>query len=592
MNNMSELIELPRKRIRLVTAFLVAAALAVSISLVWIQGVRGAEIAKEAHNVRAYEKVLFAKRGSIYDQNGRLLAMSVERYNVGVNQNKISQYRRTNTQGKVVATGAVAAAEQIAPLLGVDKKELGAKMVGTSTFEYIAKNLSPEQWAKISALNIPGVEPERISKRVYPNGNVAGNVLGFVNRDNAGAAGIEITMDKQISGKNGKITVEVDTRGVVIPTAQRVEDPASDGKDLQLTINLDLQNRLQELVDKMKNKTRSAWGAAVMIEVDTGRILALVDTDAVDPNNVSASNPKDRGARSVQSPITPGSTGKIITYGSAIDQGLVTPHSNFDVQSPMVMPDGERIFDADGYAPMRNMSVAGMLARSLNSGAVTVGSKMSVPTFYGYLKKFGVGEKTGVEIPGESSGILRNYKEWGRRDKYTAMFGDSYALTTIQLASIAQIVGNKGEYIQPHLIDGIMQKDGSLQAVKVPEKRRVISKKAAEEIMDCMEESVDPEGTARQARLDEYRVAAKSGTGDTAGPNSTTLNMTNATLAAIAPAENPKIAIGFMFHLPLYGKHGGAVAGTVFKEYGTYALQHLGVPYSTTKHEHIRWYND
>lgn len=577
-----------------VLAVVVLAAMALIVcNLIWIQGVQGSQIALEAQANRTRSTVILAKRGTILDANGRVIATSVERYNVGVNQKKIQQFRHYDSDGKtVIGTGAAEAAKLIAPIIGVDRLDLGAKMVGKNTFAYIAKSITPEQWKQITALNIPGVEPEQISDRLYPAGNIAGNLVGYMNRDNTGIAGIEQSLNEQLAGKNGKIVREVDTRGVTIPTGrQEIQDPIP-GKNLLLTIDSDIQAKLQQVIDEYRPKSGATWGAATIIEVGTGRILALADTNSVDPNNVQATPKADRGAHSVSSPIEPGSVGKIITYAAAIDQKKVTPTSLFYAKSPITMPNGEKFKDAIGH-PAAWMTVAGLIATSYNSGLVQVGDLMTDETRFNYMKSFGLGKTTGVILPAESAGILHDYTKWGRRDRYTNMFGQNYAATTIQLGAMAQAIANKGVYIQPHLVEGLQEKDGSLTALKVPETHRVISEEASKELLSAMVESAARrQGTSWGANIDGYRLAGKTGTGQTSLPGSTALTGVNGTFVGIVPAENPRIVMAVAYYLIDPSRYGAGTATPVFRDVAPFVLQKLAVPYSPAEYKNLPWFKE
>ncbi len=585
------------RRLRSLAIIFVASACMLTLRLVDIQAVRSAELAKTASDFRTRPYTIHAKRGDILDSTGAVLATSVERYNVGVNQKRIGEFVRYDDNNNVVGTGAAAAAELLAPLLEMDQAELGGTLLGgeeKKTFVYVKKDISPDLWRQIAALRITGIEPEQYMKRVYPNGSVAGNVVGYVGETEeskgatTGQAGIERSMNEALTGTDGSLSVQVASGGVILPNAERTQVDAVNGSSVKLTIERDLENALLDAVNASVAANSAEWGAAVVMEVGTGRVLALVDSHSPDPSNLQASNSKDWGSRAVQAPVEPGSTGKLVTFSTAIDQGTVTPLSTFNVPYSITMPNGQKIHDNDEHGTAR-MTVAGILAASYNTGLIQIGDTVSDETRFDYMKKFGLGTKTGIELPAESPGILHDYTTWDARSRYTTMFGQNWSLTALQLAHIGAIIGNKGIAVQPHIVDSVIAPDGSETPTAISESSRVISEESAATMLNMMQAVTDPNSTGWRARVPGYNVAGKTGTAQVADENGQ-LTKRVGTFVGVIPAENPQIAIAVVVFNGAGAGYGGDVAAPVFADVAKFAVRQLGISPSTVPLYTYPWY--
>ncbi|MCI5825109.1 MAG: penicillin-binding protein 2, partial [Arcanobacterium sp.] len=458
------------RRLRITAVIVVVVALILGGRLLYLQVIRGADLAAVAKDFRTASYTQQALRGDIVDSQGTVLATSVPKYNVRADQVALADYVRYADNGTtILGVGPAAAAKQLAPVLGVDESKLGGMLLGpsgknTNQWALIASGLSSDQWQKVSALGIHGIYPERYMDRVYPNGNTAGNVLGYVAQSaddpvTRGRAGIEATMDSTLAGQDGSISVEVGPYGTTFPDSEHVIKKAVDGRQVQLTIDADIQRAAQDVLDERVHKYHAAWGSAVVLEIGTGAVLALADSASPDPSHLNQTSAKNWGARSISAIMEPGSVGKLMTLSAAIDQKKVTPLTPVNVASSLTMPNGERIADAD-YHAAETMTVAGGLAKSYNTAMVQVGDTISDQVRYSYLQKFGVGKRTGIELPAEESGVLHPYTQWGPRDHYTTMFGQALSMTTLQLAQMGAVFGQQGMLIPPHIVQGYQDKNG------------------------------------------------------------------------------------------------------------------------------------
>jgi cell division protein FtsI (penicillin-binding protein 3) len=572
-----------RQRVVSVLVMLVLAVFAAR--LVVIQGVRSGELSKEALAQRLVTKEVNTPRADIVDRNGVVLATTVDRYNVGVNQKLLATWKRTANGTVPAAAGALDAAAILAPILGLEKSELAAKMVGGSTWVYIAKGITPETWELVNAEGISGIEPEPVSERIYPNGAIAGNVTGFMGGSSngpgtTGLAGLELEFQKELMGTAGSITYESGGNGTLIPTGVHEETAAVPGKTVVSTIDRDIQWFAQQRLAKAVRDTGASRATVVVSDAITDEIYALVDSGSIDPNDPGATDAKDRGSRAVSTVFEPGSTAKVITMAAVIEEGLATPLTHIKAPYAFTTENKQTFHDAEKHG-LEKLTVAGVLAKSSNTGTVQVGSLLTPKQRYHYLTEFGLGEKTGIGLPGESKGILAPYKKWDGRQKYAVLFGQALSVTALQTTQVYQTIANEGVLVQPTIVKGFQDADGNFTPRDVNEPKRVVSKKTAKEVMTMLE-SVTDDGTGTLAAIDGYRVAGKTGTAQATCPNGT-FKCIVASFVGIAPADDPRIVVTVIVYDPKSSIYGGEVAAPVFKDVATFALQELRVAPSEAK---------
>lgn len=585
-------------RLRKSITIVLILALVLGMRLFYLQVLRAPALADTARELRTRSYVINAKRGSVLDSAGNVLATSVERYNVRVDQQEILSFVQYDDDHKVIGAGPAAAAKILAPKLDMDRAELGGLLLGgeeKSRWQLVTRDISPDEWREINALGIKGIYPERFMKREYPNGYVAGTILGYIGETEddpqpAGRAGIESSYNKHLAGKSGELVVEVGPAGTVFPQGTRHEEPAVDGSDVQLTIERDLQQAMQEALDKTREQTGAEWATGVMIEIGTGRILALGDTNSPDPGNLDATDPKNWNSRAVSAVVEPGSSGKLITFAAALDQKLVTPTTLFPVYTPMTMPNGEAINDNEPH-PARNMTVAGILAKSYNTGLVQIGDKLSDATRFKYMQDFGLGQKTGIELPGEEAGVLYPYKNWDGRTRYNTMFGQGWSATTLQLGEIASIIGNNGVKVPLRLVDGTYDAAGEFKPTLPGKAQQVISAEAAQTLNGMMQASTQKGSTGYLAKVPGYNVAGKTGTAQVPDANGR-LTKRVGTYVAFLPAENPQVAFASVFYNAGGSGYGSDTAAAVFGQVGQFAMRYLKIPPSTKPLQVYPWYQE
>ena len=583
------------RRMRATAVVVMVLAAILGLRLVYLQVVQASTIAETAREFRWRTYPLEAKRGDIVDANGAVLATSLERYNVRADQTEIADFVTRDDEGNITGAGAAAAAKILAPLLKADPAELGGLLLGGETkskWQLIASDISPEEWREINALGIRGIYPERFMQRQYPNGTTAGTVVGYLGQTEesdtpSGRAGIEQQYDTLLSGTPGMLQYEVAAGGAVFPNSERRETPAVDGGSVHLTIDADLQKATEDALNKVVAEQRAEWGTAVVIEVGTGRVLALADSNSPDPANLSASDPADWNSRAVSAVVEPGSTGKVVTYSAAINEGTITPLDLFLVSTPMQMPNGEVIRDNDDH-PAERLTVAGTLAKSYNTGLVQIGDTLEDAVRYRYMTDFGLGSRTGIELPGESGGVVYPYEDWGGRTHYTTMFGQAWSATTLQLGQMMSVIANKGVYIPLHIVDGVQSVDGEYTATAVGESRQVITEESAHTMLDMMQAVTDPYSTGWLARVEGYNVAGKTGTAQV--PDATgALTKRAGTFVGTIPAEDPKIIFASIVYNAAGAGYGGDTAAAVFSGTAQFAMRQMKVAPSQVPLVRLPW---
>lgn len=588
-----------RKRGRLLLVVVLFLLALCSARLFELQVVQAPALTDEARQARTVSAEIVSKRGDIVDRKGTVLATSVEVYNVSVNQLLVKDYihrevfdpsgnivtdkaklRDPRNQTKVVGTGAAEAARQLAPILKMNPALLGGKMVGKRGFVYLAKDVSAENWRKIRKLKIDGIDGELRYRREYPNGATASSILGFTDYEQVGQAGIEATQNKQLTGTPGKRVAEISPSGQIIPGGTDVLQAATPGKTVRLTIDADLQNIAEGLVNKQVADFGAAWGTAIVQRVGTGQILALADSGNEPPEQVRKRTSGTTGSRAVQYTYEPGSSGKLVTFATALEQKKITPLT--PVNAPYEITLAGQSFRDSHPHPTLALTASGVLAESSNTGTVQIGQMVTDQQRYQMMKALGLGERTGIEMPGESAGLIGSPKSWDGRQRMTTMFGQGMACTPIQISALISTIANHGVYIAPRLVSEYEDPQGIPEKAKVPAATQKLDQNVAVTIVRMMESVTSDEGTAKRAQVPGYRSAGKTGTSEIISARGGSQGVV-ASFVGLAPAENPEIAVSVIIYQPKSAIYGGVVAGPVFSQVAAQALTLLDVPPSSTK---------
>jgi len=527
-----------------------------------LHAIQGPTLAAAAEKSRLRSEVIPAVRGDITDVNGVPLATTVAARNVTVDQTLVED--------------APAEAAQLASVLGGDATAYEQRMTGTRRFVYLAKNVTPETWSKVSALRLPGVFSEATSTRVYPAAQVAANVVGYVRADGNGGSGLEYALDKALAGTPGSDVYESSARGTEIPTAGDSSVAAIPGSSVQLTIDRDIQWVAQDALAKQVKYARTDSGTVVVMDPKTGRIWALATVPTFDPNRPAEAVSADIGNRALSDVFEPGSTSKVMTMSGVIEEGTMTPLTKLVIPS-VLKRSAKTWHDHDPHGTL-HLTLNGVLAKSSNIGTIMAAETIGGQKLYSYLKKFGIGNATGLNFPGESKGYVPAPSQWSNTTFGTLAFGQGLSVNAVQAASVYATIANDGVRVTPSLVAGWTRPDGTYEAAPAPTSTRVVSAKTAQTVRSMLESVVSEEGTAPKAAIAGYRVAGKTGTANRFDPTSGRYSGYTASFIGIAPADQPSLVVAVFLQNPRNGHFGGVLAGPVFKRVMSFALEHLRIP--------------
>jgi cell division protein FtsI (penicillin-binding protein 3) len=568
------------KRLRLFTAFLVVATLAFGWKLVEFQVVRAAEINKVSKEKRSVTRTLPAVRGSILDSEGHVLARTVNRYDINAAPINVAPITRT-VNGMDVTISVEQQVAELAAALDMTVEDVAAKIQGTSNYASLKKNVDSETYRTLQKLDIPWLYFDQKLSRVYPDGAVAGNLIGFVGVDGTPLAGIERQYNSCLAGIDGQETFERGaTDGIRIPNSAQVTQKAKNGSNVVLTINSDLQYFTQQVLVNTVNNLRADWASAVVVEAKTGNILAAAEAPSVDPNKPSASAAADRESRIFQAVFEPGSTMKTVTAATVVDQGKANPESKVRAPYRIRLPWGSVIQDSHLH-PTQKLTLTGVLRDSSNTGIIQFGALVDTETRYNYLRKFGVGEKTAVNFAGESAGLINKWQDWDKLTDKTSMFGQGIAVTPIQTAFFYQTIANGGVRLQPRLVAGCQDASGNITNTASKPGVRVISAATARSTIDMLEKVVEQGGIGRTAAVSGYRVAGKSGTAQIKDGKGYGYRYA-ISFIGMAPAEDPQYVVAVTVYKPRTVSN-SIGATPPFKRIFEQVLRMYRVPPSTTK---------
>jgi cell division protein FtsI (penicillin-binding protein 3) len=572
------------KRLRLGLGIMLTLLLVVGGKLFLVQGLDVGGMAEAALNSRMKQTVLPAERGSILDSRGTVLANSVIRYNVVVDQRvntKTETFKRLETvdgKEKLVDVSRDKGLAELGAALGMDKDDIRDAVTGQKPYYIVAKDVKPDVEDRISKLQIPGIVTEGVSKRVYPNGSVAGGIIGFLQDGTTGLAGIEQTQDGLLKGTDGKRLFEIGADGLRIPVGMDELTPPEDGKDVKLTLNSDLQYFAQQAIQSQTDKLGAEWGVIIVMDVKTGNLVAMADTNAPDPNDPGRVAAKDRGVRAVTAAYEPGSVEKMMTAAALIEEGKAAPLDTFTL-GPTYTVDGQTFSDSFAHGT-EERTLAGILGYSMNTGTVMAGQRLSKEQRYNWLKRFGIGEAPDIGLPAAASGILTPWQQWDGRQEYTVLFGQGVSQSTLQTVRAFQSIANNGVMLQPRLIDSYVSADGTEEKVPAAPSRQVVSEKTAQQVQDILESAVT-EGQIKDAGIDGYRVGAKTGTSESpCDDGKSGFCGYTASMVGMAPMDDPRFIVEVVLQRPK-GSIYGITNGPVFRSVMSQALRTYNVQPST-----------
>lgn len=551
--------------------------------LITFQVVQAQHYKDEANNSLDKTVSVPAVRGNIVDSLGNVLASEVTSWDVNIDPVNVGPVV-LKISGQEVSFTKEQIAQKLADMLHTPVAGVLAKMTGTGRYANIKKKVGASTYIALHDLNIPWLYFDPQQSRIYSQGAVAGNLLGFVGSDGTPLAGIERTMNSCLAGVDGKESYVQGADLIKIPSSIQTITQVKNGSDVVLTIDSDLQYAAQQEMAATVRRLKADWASAIVIEVKTGRILAAAEAPSVDPNNPGAVAAQNRSSRIFQSAFEPGSILKTVAAATAVDVGKASPTTHVIAPDKLRMPWGQYINDSEIHGPWK-LTLTGVLSESSNTGIVQIAGKVDAATRYAYMQKFGIGSKTGVNFEGESSGVLSNYTGWDKMTNQVTMFGQGVSLTPIQTAMIYQAIANKGVRLSPVLVEGCRDKNGNITKTSVPEPVRVISESTAQQTLDMLEKVVEKGPIGRTARIFGYRVAGKTGTAQIA-EGRVYGRLHAVSFVGIAPAEDPQYVVAVTAYKSRTVSNSlGATPGfvSIMKQ----VLKTFSVPPSTTKSKNI-----
>ncbi len=562
------------RRTLFVAAFVAFWMLGISARLVHLQVTRHDNLVARARQQQQDAIETSPTRGPVLDREERELARTIDTTSVFVAPDEFKQDK--NDTDAQVAAAIDCTAQSLSSLLGLDQKAVfdqinEAKNSGRR-FLWIARRIAPDKADLLEKLELTGVHTRKEPKRYYPNGSLAANVLGFVGLDGKGLAGIEQVYNEKIVGEPGKIFVEKDSLGRAYESTEVLGQP---GQSIILTIDQSIQYQAEAALTTAIQQSGAKAGTAIVLDPHTGDILALANAPTFDPNDVGAASPAARNNWALQNIYEPGSTFKVVAFSAAIEKGLAKPEDHIDCQMGSITVAKRLIHD---HHPFGVLTLADALAKSSNVAAIKLGLRVGDPTMFDYITRFGFGARTGIELPGETAGLVRPLSRWQPSSIGSIAIGQEVGVTPLQMVAAFGALANGGVRIAPHLIREIRNANGVATYRPNPEQHRVISKETASALRGMLE-GVTLNGTAKKAQLDGYTAAGKTGTAQKIDPKTKKYSSTKfvASFVGFAPVNNPAVVIIVVIDEPGGSYHGGDVAAPVFRQIAEQILPEMGV---------------
>ncbi len=547
-------------RKRMVILFLVVVFLMFGLfaRLIWVQVVNSQEFEKKALEQRLRELKVEPKRGNIYDVNGVEIAISGTAETVVAVPAEIKNPQET--------------AYQLSLVLNSSEEEIYKRLTKVAASVYVERKVSDEQAARIKKLDLPGISFVEESKRYYPKGELAAHVLGFAGMDSQGLDGIENKLEHYLHGVPGRVAVEKDGMNKQMPDGTKRYYPPQDGYNVYLTIDTVIQYIVERELEAALTKIDARGGTVIVMNPETGEILALANRPAYDPNNFQRYSQKLWRNIAISDTYEPGSTFKVITTVAALEEGVVTPNDHFFCKGSIVVA-GETIhcWKDGGHG---SQTFAEVVKNSCNPGFVQVGQRLGAEALYKYIDSFGFDNRTGITLPGEASAIKYNVEDVGPVELATTAFGHSISVTPIQLITAISAVANDGLLLRPQLIKKVVDnEDNIVQDFKVEPIRQVISKETASLGRQLLG-NVVAEGTGQSAQVEGYEIGGKTGTAQAYGAQ-----IYDSSFVGMVPVDDPKLVILVVIHDITSGVYfGSQTAAPIFQKIAQSALHHLKIP--------------
>src|SRR5215213_3688621 len=547
-----------------VAAFIGFWMLVVCARLVYLQFSQYDALANRARQQQQNSIETSPQRGELLDRQERQLARSVQTVSLFLDPDGIDAEALDHT------------AQQLARALGLKHadlaKEFRAAQEEKRRFIWVARRLDADQASKIVAMNLPGIQTRLEPKRYYPNGSLAAHVLGYVGLDGTGLGGLEQSYNAKIAGEPGRLFLEKDANGKPYESYEIASKP---GQTVVLTIDQSIQYQAEQALQAAVQRSRAKSGTVIVLDPRSGEILALANAPTFDPNKVAETKPETRSNWALQNIYEPGSTFKVVAFSAALEKKLARVDEHIDCQMGAITVAGRVIHDHHAFG---SLTIPEALAKSSNVAAIKLGIRVGDQTMYDYIRRFGFGSRTGIELPGETNGILRRVDRWQPSSIGSIAIGQEVGVTPVQMVAAFGALANDGVRVAPHLIREVRDAGGNVVYRAQPDQRRVISAETAIALRGMLE-GVTLNGTAKKAQLDGYSAAGKTGTAQKIDPKTRSYSATKfvGSFVGFAPVSNPQVVIIVVIDEPSGAYHGGDVAAPVFREVAEQVLPHLNV---------------
>lgn len=546
-------------RILVSAALLLAWSTVIVFRLIYLQIFRHDDLLAKAERQQSLTVEVNPLRGQILDRKMRELAASVDVESVYASPRDLASPER--------------AAAQLSEVLGLDQGGVLPKLRGSSSFVWIKRKVTPREKEAVAVLRLQGVNFLKESQRFYPHRELAAHVLGFVGLDNGGLSGLEYFYDAQVRGTPGRILLNRDARKT--PMEGQVQRPATAGNVLVLSIDQNLQYHVEQMLAEAVAACQAASGTAILMDPHTGEILALANVPTYNPNDYSSSGKEAWRNQAISDTYEPGSTFKIITAAASLEEGLARADEQIDCQQGRIVVAGHSISDHHPYGWLTFKQV---LEHSSNVGAIKLGLRLGNERLHAYVRKFGFGQRTGIDLPGEEPGLVWGLSSWTPLSVASISMGHEIGVTALQLLVAISSVANGGYWVQPHLVNRMISPEGDLLWQWQPVRKKILGASATRVLLESLEGAV-LRGTGREAALEGYRAAGKTGTAQKIVDGVYSHTKFVASFAGFAPVQDARIAAIVVMNEPQGSRYyGGEVAAPVFKKIVEPLLVKMGLP--------------
>lgn len=517
-----------------------------------------ASLKERATGQQIGDQTVAAPRGAILDRNGEQFAVSTDAADISA-----TPYLIENPP---------AVAQKLAPLIGRDSDEIASKLSDRqSGFAYLARSIDGRAAQKIRKLEIEGIDVMPTTQRFYPSKTVAAQMLGFVGTEGKGLSGLEYAWEKQLHGVDGRRRIVKDGAGDPIQTitTQQVQP----GRDLRLTIDSQMQLQAESVLARVGTKFKPKGSTAIVMNPQNGEVLALANWPKLDANDPTSATPEAQQNRALGFTYEPGSTFKAVTVAGALQEKRVTPETIFDL--PPTLQVADRVIKESHDRGGVSLTVSQILAQSSNVGSVKIGLALGPEKFDAWVRRFGFGQQSGIDLSGEEQGLVLRHEQYSGSSMGNLPIGQGIAVTPIQMAAAYSAIANGGILRSPRVVKQLGD-----QPVRQPRGERIISTKTANSLRKMLEGVLGAGGTASEAAIPGYDLAGKTGTAQKIDPNTGEYSKSNyvASFIGFAPAKNPKLLVAVMVDEPRGGYYGGEVAAPAFQEILNFALPYMRIP--------------